>query len=50
MNPRLLVAVGALVVVGAGGYGLYTVGMNRGMQMGAAATWSGCMCAPRSIA
>jgi Cu(I)/Ag(I) efflux system membrane fusion protein len=37
MNVRFVVAIGVAVVVAAAGYGLYTFGMNRGMQMAATA-------------
>ena len=35
MNTRILVVIGAAALVAAFGYGLYTFGMNRGMQMAA---------------
>src|SRR5205814_8441661 len=37
-NKSLILALIVVVVVGAGGYGLYRLGMNRGMQNGGAAS------------
>jgi Cu(I)/Ag(I) efflux system membrane fusion protein len=40
MKPSTLVVILAIAAIGAGGYGAYRLGMNRGMQMGTPASES----------
>jgi membrane fusion protein, copper/silver efflux system len=37
MNKRIVIGIAAIAVLALGGYGLYSVGMNRGMRMAAPA-------------
>lgn len=40
-NSKVILAVAAVVIAGAAGYGLYSIGMNQGMQMAAPASNAG---------
>ena len=47
MKKNLILALAVIIVIGAGGYGIYRLGMNRGMQM-TGTTSEGAAAAPAS--